>query len=331
MDEDASSGGHLHFVLTVPADAVEVAADRLWQSGARAVEERPLSAVGGRVGSEGPGGSTHSRAPVGADAAAGAVELWTVLGDEPERMVGEELQLEADWRWRTVPVVAAGAELWRDHVEPIDVAGRLTIVPAWRVAPPQPADRLAVSIEPGGAFGLGDHPTTRLSVVALLDAFDAHDVDAHDVGAPNGDAASSAATRRAPPSVLDVGCGTGVLAIIAARLGASPVRAIDIAPAAIAATIDNARRNGVADSIVADRSPCRDVLGNFDIVVANILAPTLIAIAGDLRRLTALDGRLVVSGVLGDRHEHVVAALDPMIVEGVVHRDGWAAITLRHR
>ena len=109
------------------------------------------------------------------------------------------------------------------------------------------------------------------------------------------------------------------------------MRAIDIAPAAIEATIDNARRNGVDASIVADRSPCAEVPGTFDIVLANILAPTLIALADDLRRLTAADGRLIVSGVLGERHDHVLAALAPMAVDRIAHREGWAAITLRHR
>jgi ribosomal protein L11 methyltransferase len=316
-----STGELICLVLTVPVDEAELAADRLWECGAGAVEERSVIDTGDASGSGGAGG---------------AVELWTSLGRHPERMVGERLRLEADWRWRTVPVETTHAETWREHVQPVEVAGRLVVVPAWREDLTPRDGRLALSIEPGGAFGLGDHPTTVLSLAALLETLEASGA----VGTSRSPGEVAYATGRPPampdrigrpPSVLDVGCGSGVLAIAAARLGASPVRAIDIAPVAIEATIDNARRNGVAASIVADHSPCADVPGSFDVVLANILAPTLIALADDLRRLTAVDGRLIVSGVLGERHDHVLAALAPMVVDRIAHRAGWAAITLRHR
>lgn len=313
-----STGALTCLVLTVPADEAELAADRLWQCGAGAVEERSVI----DAGDAGSGG--------------GAVELWTSLGRHPERIVGERLRLEADWRWRTARVETAHAETWREHVQPVDVADRLLIVPAWREDLMPRGGRLALSIDPGGAFGLGDHPTTVLSLSALLETLEL--IDAVGANCSRGEIASATGRTPAirtrtgrPPSVLDVGCGSGVLAIAAARLGASPVRAIDIAPAAIEATIDNARRNGVAASIVADQTPCADVSGSFDVVLANILAPTLIALADDLRRLTAADGRLIVSGVLGERHDHVLAALAPMTVDRIAQRASWVAITLRHR
>jgi ribosomal protein L11 methyltransferase len=311
-----TTGALICLVLTVPPDEAELAADRLWQCGAGAVEERSVIDTG--------------------EAGGAAVELWTSLGRHPERIVGEGLRLEADWRWRIAHVETAPAETWREHVQPVDVAGRLVIVPAWREEPAPRDGRLVLSIEPGGAFGLGDHPTTVLSLAALLETLEV--IDAGGASCSRGEIATATGRPPAirtrtgrPPSVLDVGCGSGVLAIAAARLGASPVRAIDIAPAAIEATIDNARRNGVAASIVADHSPCAEVPGSFDVVLANILAPTLIALADDLRRLTAADGRLIVSGVLGERHDHVLAALAPMAVDRIAHREGWAAITLRHR
>jgi ribosomal protein L11 methyltransferase len=105
---------------------------------------------------------------------------------------------------------------------------------------------------------------------------------------------------------------------------------VDVASAAVEATRDNAARNHVADHVDADTTPAGDLDGPFHLVVANILAPTLVELADDLRRLTASDGRLVISGVLADRHDHVLSALAPMTVERTDTLDGWAAVTLRH-
>jgi ribosomal protein L11 methyltransferase len=163
-----------------------------------------------------------------------------------------------------------------------------------------------VSIEPGGAFGLGDHPTTRASLRAV------------------------ARLGIAGADVLDVGCGTGVIAVTAALSGARSVRAIDVAAAAVEATIDNARRNGVGEQVTVDATPVTELDGDYDVVVANILAPTLVALADDLRRVTRTDGRLVISGILADAHDHVLAALSPMYVERTEADDGWACVTLRH-
>jgi ribosomal protein L11 methyltransferase len=129
--------------------------------------------------------------------------------------------------------------------------------------------------------------------------------------------------------VLDVGCGSGVLAVAACVLGASSARAIDIAPASVAITRANAEANGVGNRIEVSTTPLAEVDGQFDIVVANILAPTLIDLAEDLTRVTAQGGALIVSGVLADRHEHVEASLHPLQRTHRATLDGWAALTLR--
>jgi ribosomal protein L11 methyltransferase len=107
--------------------------------------------------------------------------------------------------------------------------------------------------------------------------------------------------------------------------------AIDIAEAAAEATQDNARRNGVSDRISASTVEIADVDGTYDLVVANVLAPPLVAMADDLRRLTAPDGCLVVSGVLTDHHGHVLEALEPMVAVATDDLEGWASVELRHR
>jgi ribosomal protein L11 methyltransferase len=157
-----------------------------------------------------------------------------------------------------------------------------------------------VEIDPGRAFGSGAHTTTRLVLERLVE--------------------------RSPVTVLDVGCGSGVLAVVAARLGAARVDAIDIDPAAKEATASNAARNAVHVNV---RDESLDALdGPYDLVLANLLAPVLVAHAPDLVRLVAPGGRLVVSGVLVDRWAHVAAATKPLRVERVDELEGWAALTL---
>jgi ribosomal protein L11 methyltransferase len=268
----------LALVVTVPESEIELAADVLWALGVLAVEER-----------EGDG----------------MVELWTSLGDDPGSLARAAEAFPARWRWHTVEVDAAVAESWRQHATPSWITPDLVVVPDWIDATIDPGVT-AVRIDPGDTFGLGDHPTSVLTLRALS-------------GLLWPDA-----------TVLDVGCGSGVLAVGAAVLGASYVEAVDISTAAVTATVDNARRNGVAAKVVASTTPLADVVGPFDVVCANILAPALIELAGDLRRVTAPSGVLVVSGILEGANDHVVDALSPMQVVDRLHREGWAAVVLRH-
>lgn len=284
MNHDASIRA---FVVTVEADDVDLASDRLWQLGVRAVEER-----------------------VPADGGAG-VELWTSVGQDDEAIARAVARLEAGWTWRVVDVPTTFSETWRQHVEPTRVDDDLVIVPEW-MAIDVDADVTRVVIEPGGAFGLGDHPTSQLSARALRSELRRR--------ADRGDASLS---------VLDVGCGTGVLSIVAALSGATSVRAIDIAAEAVAATAANAARNGVEGRIEVDGQLVGEVDGTYDVVVANILAPVLIASTADLARLIGADGTLIISGILADAHEHVVTALAPLRVVETTTQEGWAAVVLR--
>jgi ribosomal protein L11 methyltransferase len=264
------------FVVVVPAADAEFASDVLWQLGVRAIEER--------------GGDP--------------VELWTAVGDDDESIRRAGDRVGERWPWRIEAVDDVAADTWREFASPMWVDDGLVVTPAWQHH--DLSDVVVVPIEPGGAFGLGDHPTTLLSLRAVRPLV------------------------RPGCSLLDVGCGTGVLAVVAAVLGARTVRAVDIASAAVEATVDNARRNAVAEVIDVDTSPAATLTGEYDIVVANILAPTLVELADDLRRLTAPNGRLVISGILAERHDHVLAALAPMRVEHTAILDGWAAVTLCH-
>ena len=167
--------------------------------------------------------------------------------------------------------------------EPLAIADRLWIVPSWHAAPADPTS-VVVRLDPGLAFGTGSHPTTRL-VLTWLDR--------------------SLAQRPAAQRVLDYGCGSGILAIAASKLGATAVDAVDIDPQAVVATQENAHSNKVAL-----RAHLPDALpdGEYDIVIANILANPLITLAPLLAKRTRRGGRVVLSGLLETQVDDVLAA-----------------------
>lgn len=274
----------LALVLTVPAGDVEIASDALWALGVVAIEER------------------HGADDHGTDDR--LVELWTSIGDDESTIINAVEAFPMRWRWRIETVDPAVAESWRSHARPSWITTDLVIVPAWVDAPDTIDEGTTViSIDPEATFGLGDHPSTILSLRALR------------------------ATIWPGCTVLDVGCGSGVIAVTAALLGAGYVAAVDISPAAIATTARNAERNGVAAQIDAAAPPIPDE--RFDIVVANILSPTLVELADDLKRATSPSGVLIVAGLLADRTAAVRAALAPLHVVDELVSEGWSALVMR--
>jgi ribosomal protein L11 methyltransferase len=267
----------LALVVSVAEADVELASDALWSLGVVAIEERYAD---------------------------GDVELWTSVGDDVQATSALLAERLSRWTWRFVEVDESVADTWRNHAQPVWVATDLVICPAW--VPFAAPGVTTLTIEPGSTFGLGDHPTTILSMRALR----------------------AAITARKGATVLDVGCGSGVLAVGACLLGATRATAIDISPAAVPITRANAVANGVPDRVDVSTTPLADVDGQYDIVVANILAPTLIELSADLRRVVAPSGALIVSGVLADRHQHVEEALLPFRTTSRTTLDAWAALTL---
>jgi ribosomal protein L11 methyltransferase len=210
------------------------------------------------------------------------------------------------------------AERWRSFHHPLVIADRLTVRPPW--APPG-GTAVDVVVDPGQAFGTGAHATTRLCLELMLEASAPEDP---------GTAGSGAARRRAPGrprgSFVDVGCGSGVLAIVAAKLGWAPVTALDYDKAAIAATRENAARNGV-ELEVHDFDLRRDQVPEADLVAANVLAPPLIAWAAFQRELAP---NLILSGLLATEADRVAGAFAPRGHRERERRVGgeWAALAL---
>ena len=209
-------------------------------------------------------------------AAADAAEALGHLQAFGLRPIGEvttRLVHEADW-----------AEAWKAHFPVIHVGRRIVIKPTWRRHRARPDD-VVIALDPGMAFGTGLHPTTRLCLVALEWLADRGRLD------------------RA--CVLDVGCGSGILSIAAARLGAASVIGVDTDPIAIEATAANAARNGLSETISARVGSVPTESPPFDVVCANLIASLLVdlapALAGELRR----DGMVVASGIFADRESDV--------------------------
>jgi ribosomal protein L11 methyltransferase len=207
------------------------------------------------------------------------------------------------------------ANAWRQHYQPTRVGQRLLIVPSWQAddlgeqaldAAGRPL--LPVILDPGMAFGTGLHPSTRLCMRAL---------EQH---------------LRPGEAVLDVGCGSGVLSITAARLGAGAILATDIDPIAVAATVENCQRNGVEALVIVREGslPERsEQPAGWPVIVANILADVIVQLLVEgMARLLAPDGRLIVSGIIEPRAGDVEAALDRAGL-GIVQRlseGDWVAL-----
>jgi ribosomal protein L11 methyltransferase len=214
--------------------------------------------------------ATMERAVAEATEALGHLQAFGLrpIGELTTRVVQE-----ADW-----------AEAWKAHFPVLRVGRRIVIKPTWRRHRAAPDD-VVLALDPGMAFGTGLHPTTRLCLAALEALADRGTVD----GA----------------RVLDVGCGSGILAIAAAKLGAASVLGVDTDSIAIEATIANAGRNRLTGRIAARHGSLPSGEAPFDAVLANLIASVLIALASQLRDELRSGGTLLASGIFVDREDEV--------------------------
>jgi ribosomal protein L11 methyltransferase len=215
------------------------------------------------------------------------------------RPIGElttRLVHEADW-----------AETWKAHFPVLRVGRRLVIRPTWRRHRRAPDD-VVIALDPGMAFGTGLHPTTRLCLAAIESIGERGLLD----GA----------------RLLDVGCGSGILGIAAAKLGAAGIVGVDTDPIAVEATEANAARNGLADRITAREGSLPSGEPAFGVVVANLIASLLIALAESLRDELRPGGTLLASGIFVDRETEVRAAFEAvdLTVTAQTAEGEWVAL-----
>ena len=189
-------------------------------------------------------------------------------------------------------------QLTQSQFDPIRVSDRLWIVPSWHVAPDPEA--IVLVLDPGMAFGTGSHPTTRLCLEWLE------------------------RTVSTDISILDYGCGSGILGIAAAKLGAKEVLGVDIDLQAVSAAKSNAELNTVSARF---EDSTKEIKGQFDIVVANILSNPLKALAPAICAHVRPGGRLALSGILTEQSDDLIEAYSPYVALSVADsRDGWVCL-----
>lgn len=222
--------------------------------------------------------------------------LRELLPDGAEAQFQTELIEDQDW-----------VRVWLKDCPPLKFGERFWVVPREKVNEVTQKDAVLLRLDPGLAFGTGTHPTTALCLEWLA----GQDLEGK--------------------TVLDYGCGSGVLAIAALLLGAERAVCVDIDPQALIATHDNAQENGVADRITA-MLPDAFVPFAADVVLANILANPLIQLAPLLARCVKRDGRLVLAGLLDRQAAEVHAAYAPWFdADPDATREGWTRISARCR
>lgn len=272
--------------MAVSREALPAASARLLELGATGLQEDFLP------GEAPPPRQPWDSGPPPPLPARALLRAWFAEGDVDQLSVDElwpgappaELEWQQDEDW---------AQSWKAGFTRLVFADGFAVAPPWEA---QPGDLV---IEPGMAFGTGEHPTTRACIAGVLR-------NAVDGG-----------------RCLDVGTGTGVLALAAVRRGMT-ARGIDIDADAVTASIENSARNGIHAEF--DDTPLDRISGSWDLVVANVYAEVLCQLAPELRARTG--GRLLLAGILADKAEAVVAALAPMQVVHEEREGDWVYLEL---
>ncbi len=327
-DGRAGDGTWLELAVTCDPEAVEAVSEILARVAPGGVSVEP----GFTLVDEGLGAAVDASAPATVRAYLPARDAKAARGavDEVDRALGHlqafglrdigELQTqvvhEADW-----------ATAWRRHVGVMRIGRRIVIRPTWRRHRRQPGD-VVIAMDPGMAFGTGLHPTTRLCLAGIE-----RWADEGLLGDPAADRSGPRAEQdppivAGPVRLLDVGCGSGILAIAAGLLGATSLVGVDTDPIAIEATLANARRNRVARRLRAWRGSLPSGAGPFDLVTANLIASVLVALAADLAAELRPGGRLLASGIFVDRETAVQTAFEDAGLR-VLRRDAegdWVAL-----
>lgn len=275
--------------VDVEADRADEVSAELFDLGAQGVEERD--------------GTTLIKGK------AGAVTLVASFAtrDEADEAVATLKVQSPELGARVEEVVGDGwRDEWKKHFKPFDLCEGIVVRPPWEPYEDRRGWQI-LELEPGRAFGTGLHETTSL----VSEALRLHKASLAGV------------------EVLDVGCGSGILSLVALLLGAQRARAVDIDPEAAAVTLENAARNGLASRVEADTQSAAELAGTWPVVLANIEARVLVPMAADLTTRVAPRGLLILSGILVPQQADVVQAYGGFSVESAPTKGEWTALVLR--
>lgn len=277
--------------VLVPSADAEIVCAELWDLGAEGVEEQDATTMSG-----GPGeGMTRLVAFMGDEenSRAAMAHVTTRYESRIEYVIGDE--------WR---------DAWKAYFKPTKVGPRLLVRPSWEEVTPEAGD-VVLTMDPGRAFGSGIHESTRL----LMRAIDER-------------ASKNPALMG---TLLDVGCGSGILSIAALLLGAKDAIAIDIEDAAAEVTLENADANGLSGRIKASTTPVGEIEGTFALVLANIQAVVLVPLAREIAAKVAPGGELYLSGILKGQEDEVRAAYPEFELIDSPTENDWIALLLRKK
>lgn len=213
--------------------------------------------------------------------------------DTIEHKVKLTLVNEKDW-----------AESWKRFYKPTKIGEKIVIKPSWENYDPV-KDEIIVELDPGMAFGTGTHETTSMCIEALEKHVKSEDI------------------------VFDIGCGSGILSIVAAKLGANKVTGIDLDPVCIKVSNENIVLNQVEDAIEIKQGNLLDVVeGKANIIVSNIIAEIIAKMTADIREYLHDDGIFITSGIIEEKIDLVEESLleNGFKIEDIIKRNGWACI-----
>jgi ribosomal protein L11 methyltransferase len=275
--------------VDVDADDADVLSGTLFDLGAQGVEERDATTL--------------------VKGAAGKVTLVASFAthEEANAALDELRRVPEAANPRLEEIVGdAWRDAWKEHFRPFPITRSIVIRPPWEAYEAKPGEKV-LELEPGRAFGTGLHETTAL----VAEALEAH------------------ADEIAGKAMLDIGCGSGILALIALTIGASRARAVDNDADVIGVTRENAERNGLAARVVCDTASLGSLGERFPIVVANIEARVLVPLAAEVEACVATGGLLILSGILVPQKEEIRAAYPRFSLEETRERGEWVAMVMR--
>ncbi len=281
MAAEADAPGWLEFSVRAGVEAVDAISEVFRRHGARGVAVEPQFVSGSDEGWEaGPECVLKAYLPsAGTDSSAESSieeDLWHLSAFDlaPISPLRRRVVVESDW-----------ANAWKEHFHPIRLGRHLVVKPSWREHWPRAGD-VVIELDPGVAFGTGLHPSTALMMEALE------------------------ARVQSGARVLDVGTGSGILAIAAAKLGAGTVVGVDTDAVSCRVARENATRNGVADRLSIGEGSIDASSGEFDVIAANIIASVIAELAPEFVRRMRAESVLLASGIIAERADLVRRAFE---------------------